>query len=197
MHPTTQFAFKEWAVVCAALSNGRQSLILRKGGIQEGHDGFRVEHSEFWLFPTKFHQSRDEVVPEAWPLLEELSSRDEFPDHGLNSYAVVEDVYHLLDRSVLTRLSGRHVLSETTIDQRFHYRSPGLFVLVVRVYCQPMVFKIADSPYLAGCKSWVELPKSLPTSELRPVLDDAIFEQQRSEIRQLLAGSLAGYSTRP
>ena len=52
MEPVNQIAFKEWAVVCAALASGQQSLILRKGGIHEGRDGFRVAHREFWLFPT-------------------------------------------------------------------------------------------------------------------------------------------------
>jgi hypothetical protein len=51
-----RFAFKEWAAVCTALAAGKQSLIVRKGGIHEGRDGFRVEHGEFWLYPTQFHQ---------------------------------------------------------------------------------------------------------------------------------------------
>lgn len=33
-------AFKEWDIVCKALEEGRQSLILRKGGIHEGREGF-------------------------------------------------------------------------------------------------------------------------------------------------------------
>jgi hypothetical protein len=28
--------FKDWAIVCEALGRGRQSIILRKGGIGEG-----------------------------------------------------------------------------------------------------------------------------------------------------------------
>ena len=49
-------AFKEWALVCEALGNGRQSLILRKGGIAEGRDGFAFKHPNFFLFPTWFHE---------------------------------------------------------------------------------------------------------------------------------------------
>ena len=30
-----RIAFKEWAAVCRALASGRQSLIIRKGGIAE------------------------------------------------------------------------------------------------------------------------------------------------------------------
>jgi len=45
-------AFKEWAVICRALAEGRQALILRKGGIEETGGTFEVEHSRFWLYPT-------------------------------------------------------------------------------------------------------------------------------------------------
>lgn len=197
MQPQNQFAFKEWAVVCEALASGRQTLILRKGGIHEGREGFRVEHREFWLFPTGFHQRRDEVIQDAWLLLDELQSRGEPHGHPLDLYAVVEDVQQVLDRSALARLSGRHVWSESTVEQRFHYRTPGLFALTVRMYRRPTPFEIADSPHFAGCKSWVDLPAALPTSELQPVLDEATFDRQRREIQQLLAGGSADYLTRP
>jgi hypothetical protein len=197
MQSETQCAFKEWAVVCAALATGRQTLILRKGGIHEGREGFRVEHREFWLFPTGFHQQRDEVISEAWPLLEEAQSRGQPTDHALDLYAVVEDVHHMLDRAALTRLSGRHVWSEATVEQRFQYRTPGLFALVVRVFRRPTPFLIVDTPHFAGCKSWVDLPSPLTTSGLQPVLDDATFDRQRREIQQLLASAAAGYLTPP
>ncbi|MFL6569175.1 MAG: DUF1802 family protein, partial [Chthoniobacterales bacterium] len=32
--------FKEWALVCEALGRGEQRIIIRKGGIAEGRDGF-------------------------------------------------------------------------------------------------------------------------------------------------------------
>lgn len=188
MQTETHFAFKEWAVVCAALGAGRQTLILRKGGIHEGREGFRVEHHEFWLFPTGFHQQRDEIIPEAWPLLDEMQSRGQTSGISLDLYAVVEEVHHVLDQAALARLSGRHLWSEATVEQQFHYRTPGLFALVVRVFRQPTPFVIADSPHFAGCKTWVDLPSSLSTPGLQPVLDDTTFENQRREIQILLAG---------
>ncbi len=186
MQSETQFAFKEWAVVCAALAAGRQTLILRKGGIHEGRDRFRVEHREFWLFPTGFHQQREDILSEAWPLLDDMQARGQPSGISLDLYAVVEEVHHILDQAALARLSGQHVWSEATVEQRFNYRNPGLFALVVRVFRRPAPFEIADSPHFAGCKSWVDLPSSLPTSGLQPVLDDATFENQRCAIRRLL-----------
>src|SRR5438477_1344443 len=43
--------FKEWSLVCDALGRGEQSVILRKGGIAEGREGFSFRYREFFLFP--------------------------------------------------------------------------------------------------------------------------------------------------
>ena len=45
MQSANRFAFKEWAVTCQALAAGRQSLLLRKGGIHERNGRFEVEHA--------------------------------------------------------------------------------------------------------------------------------------------------------
>ncbi len=51
-------AFKEWAVICRALAEGRQAVVLRKGGVAEKTGEFQIEHTRFWLFPTYVHQQR-------------------------------------------------------------------------------------------------------------------------------------------
>lgn len=179
MQSAHRYAFKEWAVVCEALARGRQTVILRKGGIHEGRAGFRVEHGEFWLFPTRFHQEREEIVVEAHPLLERAIAAE--PPEGtvrLQHYAVVREVFHVIDEALLPRLAGLHILSEKTVRQRFHYRTPGLFVLAVRVYRFPDPIEVAESPHFAGCRSWVELPQEVPTAGLEAVLSDEQFERQ-------------------
>lgn len=52
VHFQESLAFKEWAVICAALADGEQTLILRKGGIDAGREGFRVARREFWMYST-------------------------------------------------------------------------------------------------------------------------------------------------
>ena len=51
-------ALKEWAIVCKALEEGKQILLLRKGGIMEYKQGFEVRHEKFLLYPTYEHQSK-------------------------------------------------------------------------------------------------------------------------------------------
>lgn len=184
MQSANRFAFKEWAVVCAALARGRQSLIVRKGGIHEGRDGFRVEHREFWLFPTRFHQQPDEIVPDARPLLDQVAADQ--PPVGtirISHYAAVAEVIRIEDESLLPRLTGLHVLSGETVHDRFHYRQPGLFVLPVRVYRREHAIELPDAKHFAGCRSWVDFPEAFPTAGLEPVLADAAFDAELERIR--------------
>jgi hypothetical protein len=188
MHPTNRNAFKEWAVICAALGTGRQSLILRKGGIHEGRAGFRVEHPEFWLFPTNFHQAIDDLTPSYHELWDNV--RRQLPQIGrisLRFYAVVDEVIDIDDEGPLPRLEGLHGWSDRVVTERFHYKCDGLFALLVRVFEHPTGFELPESPHFAGCRSWVDLPDELPTSGLRPVLTDAEHERQLARIRAALA----------
>ena len=69
-----RIALKEWAVVCRALADGRQSLLLRKGGIAETGGQFQIEHSRFWLYPTYVHQQAEGIIPAARDLLLQVES---------------------------------------------------------------------------------------------------------------------------
>ena len=69
-----QYAFKEWAVICEALGEGRQAIILRKGGIDEDGGGFSVQHRQFWLYPTYVHQQTVGINEETRPLLESVEA---------------------------------------------------------------------------------------------------------------------------
>ena len=51
--------FKEWAIVCEALGRGRQSVILRKGGIAEGRMVSLFAIANFF-FSRRFFTSRSE-----------------------------------------------------------------------------------------------------------------------------------------
>ena len=193
MQDRNRFAFKEWAVVCEALNSGRQSLILRKGGIHEGREGFRVEHREFWLFPTEFHQQPDVVTPDARSLLAEVQARGHKPDTvEIRNYVVVEDVIEIRDESVLPRLTGLHVWSEATLHSRFHYKTAMLFALLVRVYRRSEPLLIPQSQHFAGCRSWVDLPTELETLGLQPVTSVSAWRTTGSGLAALGA-SVVGF----
>ena len=168
-------AFKEWAVICRALAEGRQSLILRKGGISEVGGVFRPEHDEFLLYPTFFHeQHRTGIKPEFLPLLE--AAEADRPPAGhvrFTHFARVLATEHVADLDALLALGQLHAWTADTVRQRFHYRSPGLYVLRVRVFRLPSPVEVVERPEYAGCKTWVELDSPVPTAGAEPVCYDS------------------------
>lgn len=187
MQTANRFAFKEWAVMSAALGAGRQSLILRKGGIHEGRAGFRVEHGEFWLFPTNFHQSPEELTDDycdLWDCVRQKPPPDDVIP--IRHYAVVDDVWEIADEALLPRLVGLHGWSERVLHDRFHYKRPGLFALLVRIYELPQALSQPNSPYFAGCRSWVDLSTELATAGLQPVLSNDAHRARLAAIRRQL-----------
>jgi hypothetical protein len=170
-------AFKEWAVICRALAEGKQAIILRKGGIAEEGGSFRVEHDRFWLYPTFVHQQRSGIQAAALPLLELVEA--DRPLQGiirLTHFAEVAQMCHVADLETALRLQELHCWSEEIVRARFAYRQPGLLGLAVRVFRAAQVHELAETAEYAGCKSWVELDRELSTDGATPVIDSASFD---------------------
>jgi hypothetical protein len=170
-------ALKEWAVICKALASGRQSLLLRKGGIAEAGDSFMPGKPRFWLYPTYTHQQENALKPEAALLLEE--TEQERPPTGvvrLTHYAVAAGIYHVHELFAVLLLDHLHLWSEEAVRARFAYRQPGIYVVAVRIYRAPAQFELREIPAYAGCRSWLELERGLPTEGSQPVLVDADFQ---------------------
>ena len=144
-----QHALKEWSAVCLALAEGRQSLILKKGGIAEAGGEFELEHRRFWLYPTYTHQQTQAIKPEDASFL--ARAEKERPPAGLvrlSHFAEVAGIYHVHDLVPVLMLGHLHILSEEAVRSRFAYRAPGLFVLPLRVYKSDADDRIAGSPVL-------------------------------------------------
>ncbi len=60
---TPCIALKEWAALVAAIGDGKQTVLLRKGGLREGP--FKAPASSFYLFPTSFHSEGSLLKPDA------------------------------------------------------------------------------------------------------------------------------------
>lgn len=181
---TCGVAFKEWEGVCDALATGRQSLILRKGGIEEGPGGFVPEHRVFWLYPTRVHQARQGLKPGS------RDSGDATPDDtiGLSTLAVVEVIGRVERLEQLSELSDLHVWTAETVESRFHYRRPGLWALGVRVYRRDSPFAVPVTPDHAGCKSWVPLEEARATKGLVEALDGREFEARMGRLSAIVGG---------
>jgi len=180
-------AFKEWALVCEALGSGQQSVILRKGGIAEGKDGFGFEHEEFYLFPTWFHGQIDKIRRG------DVCLPDQAPEKITVSYsAIIEWSGRIRDKEAVYRLRELHVLDDSVIDERFVYDTRtgslggiGIHVAFVRVYRLEPPAGLAMEKSFGGCRSWIELPQILPAAMVS-VLSDEEHCRRRDTFKRLL-----------
>ena len=188
MEQACDIAFKEWAAVCEALAAGRQTIILRKGGLQDEIENIRRACQGFWLYPTNFHQQAESLSSDGWEFMERaLATKPATGQVALRLYATLSSLSELTTEERSLRLQGLHIWSEATVRQRFAYRFPLLFVLGVRIYALPKAVLVAESPEMAGCKSWVTLAESISTEGLRPVLSDEQYLERGKAVMAALA----------
>ena len=178
--------FKDWALVCAALGSGRQSIILRKGGIAEGRDGFRFKHERFFLFPTQYHQQAAMVRPEELSNLHPSPTAPEGTVEIRCFFALEFAVW--VDRwPHAIALAPFHVWKEEVVRSRFDYDEPaGLQCAFGRVYRLDTPWSFPDRPGYGGCRSWLNLPAVPPGLDAAPVLDDATHAERAAAVRAAL-----------
>ncbi len=172
-------ALKEWAIICKALEDGKQMLLLRKGGIMEYRKGFEVKHNEFLLYPTFEHQSIESIKAEYKEKIKEISEEHNISYYNNNNrkkidendnnfniasnniiklLAKVEDVIEISDKFTLSELRDYHIWSDEYVTMRMNYNpSKPMNVLLLRIYKirKPLIVDINDK--WAGCKSWIDI----------------------------------------
>jgi len=175
-----RFAFKEWAIVVDALGAGEQIIILRKGGIHEGKSGFAIEHKNFLLFPTRFHQQRESVVERSQLRFDQI-----WPHHQDATRTRLEFIAEVVEWSLLDslsaagRLQGQHIWREDVIRKRFDWGgSKSVYALAVRVSRLPVPVVLPMLQSYGGCKSWIDLEQEVETAETIPVLDEEHFSEK-------------------
>lgn len=182
-----KWALKEWAVTVKMLAEGRYILLLRKGGIMEIKDGFKVGATEFFLFPTYVHQNEEDLAQEARAYLRDIPPTPVEGFVPLDYYAKLVGVAKVNSLEPLLKLEGQHILSRKAVEERFHYKKDGLNVLALRLYkFANRGFMIKNTPKYDGCKSWVELNNELPAIGLEPVLGDKEFEEKLASVKRAI-----------
>ncbi len=175
--------FKEWQVVCDALATGRQSILLRKGGIHEGRDGFSFAHPSFFLFPTRFHAQANQVREGEVNVMPEWQPGEliRITHHAEAMWAIT-----LTDWDAVAALEPFHIYSESTVRDRFDWQGKGMVsgsihVALVRVRQLDTPWEVPYHAGFGGCRSWLSLPEPPPLWRDRasPVIHDAAFDTLR------------------
>jgi len=156
-------ALKEWAIVCRALEEGKQSILLRKGGILEYRKGFEISQKIFLLYPTFEHQSKEYLQSnylENFELLVKGNGLNIVQDklNTLRILARIETMHEFRDETILSKLEKYHIWNERYVNLRMEYNpKKPMNALFLRVYKLPKPISISVNPQWAGCKSWIDI----------------------------------------
>ena len=177
--------YKEWGAVCEALAEGRQHLLLRKGGIHEGREGFSFRQERFLLFPTRFHAEAAQVRVPAAPAGEagEWEVGDEV---AISIWCEALWARTLTDWEQVAALEPYHVWTEGLVRERFDCGElQQIHCALVRVFRLPGTVSLSYEKKYGGCRTWVDLPLA-PPREVEPVMGDADFEVVRKAIESIV-----------
>jgi hypothetical protein len=199
---------KEWAIVCKALEEGRQVILLRKGGIMEYKNGFEVKHSNFFLYPTYEHQSKESLQPDYADKLDFVSQNAPRDNRNrICSCATAIQVMEITDEGVLGRLEKYHIWNDHYVNIRMRYNpKKPMNVVVLRVYKLSNPIEVDVEPELTGCRSWIPIRLSNTNLEAhqksqhkhnnqsavdiidtncQPVFNDSEFKEIVKELKEL------------
>jgi hypothetical protein len=177
-------ALKEWSAAVHALLAGRQTVLLRKGGIHEKR--FDVAAQDFLLFPTVAHSHADRVRPEHQDLLAAASADSTETHIVVRAAAKIVAAVEVQRTEELDKLADLHIWTADSVrTDRVDFR-PKHRLTVLVVQASPLVqpCTLARIPEFGGCKSWVPLPGGSAAGP--PVLDTAdlldIAERVRHDV---------------
>jgi hypothetical protein len=180
---TTTLALKEWGAVVHALLDGRQTVLLRKGGIREKR--FDVASDRFVLFPTVAHAHAERVRPGHEDLLAAGAAdiNAEADTFVVRAGVHLVDVIDITDVEALAELHDLHIWTPEHIAERLAFRPKhALQVLVVDTVRLPAPTTVVRTPEYGGCSSWVDVPLGWD-GEGRAVRDRAELDEIAARIR--------------
>ena len=178
----TQPALKEWSAAVHALLDGRQTVLLRKGGIHEKR--FAVTASRFLLFPTVAHSHAERVRPEHRDLLDAAATDSTDEALVLRAGAKVVAAIEVSQPEAIDAIADLHIWTADSVKQeRLDFR-PKHRLTVLVVQASPLIepVPLARTPEYAGCKSWVPLP--VDPAWATPIHDGADLARIAERVRR-------------
>ncbi|MGV9800550.1 DUF1802 family protein [Mycobacterium sp. NPDC003449] len=181
----TRPALKEWSAAVHALLDGRQTVLLRKGGIHEKR--FTVDAEDFLLFPTVAHSHAERVRPEHADLLGRAAADSTEDAVTIRAGARVVAAVEVARPEAIDELAPLHIwTAESVRADRLDFRPRHrLTVLVVQVSPLTTPITLDRTPAYAGCKSWLDLPAA--GRRAAPVHDDAALAGIAERVRRSVA----------
>ncbi|WP_422748166.1 DUF1802 family protein [Mycobacterium sp. WMMD1722] len=175
-------ALKEWSAAVHALLDGRQTVLLRKGGI--GEKRFSLTAERFLLFPTVAHSHAERVRPEHRDLLAPAAPDSTAEQIIVRAGARVVAAVEVRHPEAIGELESLHIWTTQSVQaDRLDFRPKRrLAVLVVQVSPLLEPVTVARTAQHGGCTSWVDLSVTARWGE--PVHGDAGLETVAEQVHR-------------
>ncbi|HEX9163769.1 MAG TPA: DUF1802 family protein [Thermoanaerobaculia bacterium] len=162
-------ALKEWSSVIDALGRGDQVILIRKGGIADPK--FGVEASQFYLYPTYFHQGES----------------DHRPAVSITHWCEVARTWSVRELEQMERLAPHVAIPRATLESRYRFRpDQALHIIGVRTYALSKPAAVMFREEYAGCLSWISVEEEIDVDGSKPVLRGARLDAKLADIDALL-----------
>lgn len=155
-------ALKEWSAAIRALLDGRQAVLLRKGGI--GEKRFILQANDFLLFPTVAHSHADRVRLECRDLLAAADGDSTDAQVVIRAAAKVIAAVEVNRPERLSEIEDLHIWTAASVrEDRVDFRPRHLLTAVI-VQVSPLIEPIRRDRgvWCGGCTSWVNVPMTPP-----------------------------------
>jgi predicted type IV restriction endonuclease len=168
-------ALKEWGTVVEALSNGIQTLLIRRR---------RPAHNEFFLYPTYgIKQTRKCFQKQLHDIYDKAMSSKLNGKVEIKCYSQVEEIIEVNDLQRLVDLSDHYIWTSSHVEEYFkESKKNKVYVVILRTFNLPEPKIVDVFPGL----SWVNLPEPISTMNCVPVLTDADFNSKVNQIKAKL-----------
>lgn len=168
-----------------ALLDGRQTILLRKGGI--GEKRFDVAASEFLLFPTVAHSHALRVRTEHRDLLDAAAADSDDAHVTVRAAAKVVAALPVNRPEGLRAIEDLHIWTAASVQaDRLDFRPRHkLAALVVSAAPLAEPIRLARTPDYAGCTSWVQLP--VESNLAAPVHQPDVLVEIAARVRAAVA----------
>jgi hypothetical protein len=184
---STTLALKEWSAVVHGLLQGRQVVLLRKGGIHE--KAFRLAGAAaFVVFPTVAHSHAERVRPEHRDLLDagaadvDQAQATFWVRAGLSLVEAVD----VRQPERLPDIEDLHIWTAASVQEdRVAFRPKhALQALVVRAYALPEPIELPRLDAYAGCTSWLDLPVPWDGRAGRQIVSEDRLQEVAERVRE-------------
>lgn len=168
---------REWSSVVDAVSSGKNHVLIRKGGIAEGKDGFQVRRTFFGLLPTLFHQVKNADPTADAPV----------PPSSVSVLAQLVEAWSVPSTTSLDTLSDFHGYSAEQVGMRQQYKPErSLNLMIIRAFQLRQPVEIAPGQIKTVCRSWAEVSLNSGLGGIDPAIDIDTSSRAIDQLQQAI-----------